>query len=127
MAEEIRIPKLGMSAVEMTLVEWMFGDGERVEKGDIIYTVETDKTTVEIEAQVAGTIRPTGVEGEVYPALRRQAEAMRARDEVRLGALRLIKTALKKHEVDAMKPLAFSRSTTPTATTTLPAVYCRAT
>lgn len=67
MAEELRIPKIGMSATEMTLNEWMFGDGERVEVGDIIYTVETDKTTVEIEAQVAGTIRPTGVEGEAYP------------------------------------------------------------
>jgi uncharacterized protein YqeY len=31
--------------------------------------------------------------------------AMKARDEARLGALRMIKTALKKHEVDAMKPL----------------------
>jgi uncharacterized protein YqeY len=31
--------------------------------------------------------------------------AMKARDESRLGALRLIKTALKKHEVDSMKPL----------------------
>jgi uncharacterized protein len=31
--------------------------------------------------------------------------AMKARDEFRLGALRLIKAALKKHEVDAMKPL----------------------
>jgi uncharacterized protein YqeY len=31
--------------------------------------------------------------------------AMKARDEARLGALRLIKTALKKHEVDSMKPL----------------------
>jgi uncharacterized protein len=31
--------------------------------------------------------------------------AMRAKDEARLGAIRLIKTALKKHEVDAMKPL----------------------
>ena len=30
---------------------------------------------------------------------------MKARDEARLGALRMIKTALKKHEVDAMKPL----------------------
>ncbi|MBL0914422.1 MAG: dihydrolipoamide acyltransferase [Sphingopyxis sp.] len=67
MAEELRIPKIGMSATEMTLNEWMFGDGERVEVGDIIYTVETDQTTVEIEAQVAGTIRPTGVEGEGYP------------------------------------------------------------
>lgn len=30
---------------------------------------------------------------------------MKARDEARLGALRLIKTALKKQEVDSMKPL----------------------
>ncbi len=31
--------------------------------------------------------------------------AMKAKDEAKLGALRMIKTALKKHEVDAMKPL----------------------
>ena len=32
-------------------------------------------------------------------------EAMKARNESRLGALRMIKAALKKHEVDSMKPL----------------------
>ena len=31
--------------------------------------------------------------------------AMKAREEPRLSALRLIKTALKKHEIDSMKPL----------------------
>lgn len=31
--------------------------------------------------------------------------AMKAKDEARLSAIRLIKTALKKHEVDSMKPL----------------------
>ena len=31
--------------------------------------------------------------------------AMKGREEARLGALRMIKTALKKHEIDAMKPL----------------------
>lgn len=66
MAEEIRIPKLGMSATEVTLSEWMFGDGEAVNKGDIIYTAETDKTTVEIEAQASGVIHPTGQEGMAY-------------------------------------------------------------
>jgi pyruvate/2-oxoglutarate dehydrogenase complex dihydrolipoamide acyltransferase (E2) component len=66
MASEIRIPKLGMSATEMTLLEWMFEDGDRVERGDIIYTVETDKTTTEVEAQQAGIIRTIGTEGEVY-------------------------------------------------------------
>ena len=32
-------------------------------------------------------------------------EAMKAKDEVRLGALRMVKSALKKHEIDSMKPL----------------------
>src|ERR1700760_3184762 len=31
--------------------------------------------------------------------------AMKAKDEARLSAVRMIKTALKKHEVDSMKPL----------------------
>lgn len=67
MGTEIRIPKIGMSATEMTLTEWMFGDGEDVAKGDIIYTLETDKTTVEIEAQADGTLRILGADGEIYP------------------------------------------------------------
>jgi pyruvate/2-oxoglutarate dehydrogenase complex dihydrolipoamide acyltransferase (E2) component len=66
MSTEIRIPKLGMSATEMTLLEWMFGDGDQVTEGEVIYTVETDKTTAEIEAQASGIIRPTGEEGAVY-------------------------------------------------------------
>ena len=66
MASEIRIPKIGMSATEMTLTEWMFADGERVSAGEVIYTVETDKTANEIEAQDSGTLRITGVEGESY-------------------------------------------------------------
>lgn len=66
MATEIRIPKIGMSATEMTLTEWMYGDGETVSAGDIIYTIETDKTATEIEAPVSGVLHTLGVEGEVY-------------------------------------------------------------
>jgi uncharacterized protein YqeY len=32
-------------------------------------------------------------------------DSMKAKDEARLGALRMIKSALKKHEIDSMKPL----------------------
>src|SRR3954470_5942854 len=32
-------------------------------------------------------------------------EAMKAREELRLSVLRMMKTALKKHEIDSMKPL----------------------
>lgn len=67
MAAEIRIPKIGMSATEMVLSEWMFADGEQIAQGDVIYTVETDKTATEIEAQAAGVLRVTGVEGQSYP------------------------------------------------------------
>lgn len=66
MAEEIRVPKLGMSMTEATLLEWMHADGERVERGEVIYTLETDKTTTEIEAPASGVLRQTGVEGEAY-------------------------------------------------------------
>jgi pyruvate/2-oxoglutarate dehydrogenase complex dihydrolipoamide acyltransferase (E2) component len=66
MANEIRIPKIGMSATEMTLSEWMFADGDAVNEGDVIYTVETDKTTTEIQAQSSGTLRILAEDGEVY-------------------------------------------------------------
>ncbi len=67
MASEIRIPKIGMSATQMTLVEWMFGDGEIVQEGNILYTVETDKTTQDVEAQASGVLTVLAAEGEVYP------------------------------------------------------------
>jgi pyruvate/2-oxoglutarate dehydrogenase complex dihydrolipoamide acyltransferase (E2) component len=66
MASEIRIPKIGMSATELTIAEWMFSDGEQVTAGDTLYLAETDKTTNEIEAQASGTLRVIGVEGEAY-------------------------------------------------------------
>lgn len=66
MATEIRIPKLGMSTTEMTLTEWLVADGAPVETGQVLYTVETDKSTTEVEAQASGTLRRTGTEGEVY-------------------------------------------------------------
>ena len=67
MPSEIRIPKIGMSATEMSIAEWMFADGDQVNAGDVLYTVETDKTTTEIEAQDSGILRVIGTEGEPYP------------------------------------------------------------
>ena len=67
MASELRMPKIGMSATEISLNEWMFEDGEQVAKGEVICTVETDKTTIEIDAQEAGVLRVLAAEGESYP------------------------------------------------------------
>jgi pyruvate/2-oxoglutarate dehydrogenase complex dihydrolipoamide acyltransferase (E2) component len=64
---EIRIPKPGDAVMEGTLVEWLAADGARVETGDAIYRLETDKVEMDIEAPCAGIIRHIGEEGEVYP------------------------------------------------------------
>ncbi len=56
MAVEITIPKLGMSVSEVTLVEWKISEGERVEKGDIVLVIETQKTQWRIEAEAAGFV-----------------------------------------------------------------------
>lgn len=66
MATPINIPKLGVSMTEGTLVEWMVSDGQRVEAGEVLYRLETDKVENDIEAPVAGVVHLTGVEGETY-------------------------------------------------------------
>ena len=66
MSEELRIPKLGMTMTEATLQQWLVPDGATVAAGQPIYAIETDKSTTEIEAQGAGTLRQLGVAEETY-------------------------------------------------------------
>jgi pyruvate dehydrogenase E2 component (dihydrolipoamide acetyltransferase) len=54
LAEEINIPKLGMSMKEATLVEWKFSEGDQVNEGDVVLVIETAKTTWEITALASG-------------------------------------------------------------------------
>ena len=64
---EIRIPQPGDAVMEGTLVEWLASDGARVEAGDVIYRLETDKVEMDIEAPCAGVLKHIGQVGEVYP------------------------------------------------------------
>jgi pyruvate/2-oxoglutarate dehydrogenase complex dihydrolipoamide acyltransferase (E2) component len=65
--ENIHIPKIGMRMMEAELLEWLTGDGERCEKGDLIAIVETDKVQHELEAPASGTLRILRPPGQVYP------------------------------------------------------------
>ena len=67
MATELTLPKLEMSMSEGTLAEWMVESGTEVKEGDVIYTLETDKTAREIEAPASGTLIQKVADGEVYP------------------------------------------------------------
>jgi biotin carboxyl carrier protein len=66
MSTEVRIPKLGMSMTEGILAEWLVSDRAAVNKGDVIYTLESDKSSQEIEAPASGVIRISGAVGETY-------------------------------------------------------------
>jgi pyruvate/2-oxoglutarate dehydrogenase complex dihydrolipoamide acyltransferase (E2) component len=65
---EIRIPKLGMDTTECEIRQWLVGVGDRVALGDALLEVETEKTTVVIEAEAAGVVRQCVAEvGQTVP------------------------------------------------------------
>jgi pyruvate dehydrogenase E2 component (dihydrolipoamide acetyltransferase) len=56
MAEVVNMPKLGFDMAEGILVRWVVGEGETIEKGQVIAEIETDKATVEVESMASGVI-----------------------------------------------------------------------
>ena len=52
----IRLPKLGLTMTEGTVVEWLIEPGQAVQTGDLLYICETEKIANEIAADEAGTI-----------------------------------------------------------------------
>lgn len=57
MAEVIIMPKLGFNMNEGKLVEWYKNEGDSVAKGEPLFSVETDKTNMDIEATGDGVVR----------------------------------------------------------------------
>ena len=66
MASRLKIPKLGMSMGEGAIVEWLVADGSDIAVGQPLYLLETDKTQVQVESPVAGTIKLIGEVDETY-------------------------------------------------------------
>ena len=53
---EVIMPKMGDAMEEGTLVKWLKSEGDEVSEGDAIAEIETDKVTLELEAENAGTL-----------------------------------------------------------------------
>jgi pyruvate dehydrogenase E2 component (dihydrolipoamide acetyltransferase) len=65
---EIIMPRLGFTMTTGIIVKWRKKEGDRVEKGDILLEVESDKVTVEVESIYTGILRKIiGKEGEEIP------------------------------------------------------------
>ncbi|MFU8825649.1 biotin/lipoyl-containing protein [Yoonia sp.] len=68
MPRDVTMPQLGMAQDAGKIVAWLKAPGDAVTKGDALFEVETDKATMEVEAQASGFL--TGVtagEGEDVP------------------------------------------------------------
>ncbi len=51
----LKLNRVGMTMEEATLVRWCFKPGERFEKDDVLYEIETEKVTEEVTASESGT------------------------------------------------------------------------
>lgn len=64
MPHQIKIPPVGESVVSALVAKWHIADGAHIEKGRTLVTLETDKVSNELEAEIAGTVSITVKEGE---------------------------------------------------------------
>lgn len=53
---EVIMPKLGLTMEEGTIVRWLKAEGDTVEKGDILFEVQTDKVVMEVESPASGIL-----------------------------------------------------------------------
>jgi pyruvate dehydrogenase E2 component (dihydrolipoamide acetyltransferase) len=57
MPAEIYLVKVGMTMTEGMVEEWYIPDGARVEKGQLLYRLETEKVNLDVDAEMAGTVK----------------------------------------------------------------------
>ena len=73
MATEVILPKLGQTMEEGAIVEWLKEEGDEIKRGELLFTVESDKATLESESPGRGILRkilvPAGVTVPVLTAV----------------------------------------------------------
>jgi 2-oxoglutarate dehydrogenase E2 component (dihydrolipoamide succinyltransferase) len=61
---DIKVPAVGESISEVTLVKWLKGEGTYVERDEVIAELESEKATFEVNAEQAGVLKTVGNEGD---------------------------------------------------------------
>lgn len=68
MLTEVKLPRFGEMMEEATVTQWMKHEGERVEQGEVLLLVETEKASLEVESPASGFLRKIlASEGETVP------------------------------------------------------------
>ena len=82
MITEVILPKLGQTMDEGAIVEWLKSEGDAVQRGDVLFSVESDKAVLEVESTTRGFLRQILVpSGQVVPVLTPVAIITRQADE----------------------------------------------
>src|SRR6185312_3169665 len=61
---DIKVPAVGESISEVTLVKWLKQEGQYVERDEVIAELESEKATFEVNAEKAGVLKTIGKEGD---------------------------------------------------------------
>jgi 2-oxoglutarate dehydrogenase E2 component (dihydrolipoamide succinyltransferase) len=61
---DIKVPAVGESISEVTLVKWLKKEGQYVERDEVIAELESEKATFEVNAEKAGVLKMVGKEGD---------------------------------------------------------------
>jgi 2-oxoglutarate dehydrogenase E2 component (dihydrolipoamide succinyltransferase) len=61
---DIKVPTVGESISEVTLVKWLKKEGQYVERDEVIAELESEKATFEVNAEKAGVLKMVGKEGD---------------------------------------------------------------
>jgi 2-oxoglutarate dehydrogenase E2 component (dihydrolipoamide succinyltransferase) len=61
---DIKVPAVGESISEVTLVKWLKKDGDYVDRDEVIAELESEKATFEVNAEKAGSLKTIGREGD---------------------------------------------------------------
>jgi 2-oxoglutarate dehydrogenase E2 component (dihydrolipoamide succinyltransferase) len=61
---DIKVPAVGESISEVTLVKWLKKDGDYVDRDEVIAELESEKATFEVNAEKAGSLKTHGKEGD---------------------------------------------------------------
>jgi pyruvate dehydrogenase E2 component (dihydrolipoamide acetyltransferase) len=56
MSSQVTLPRLGQGMESGTIVRWLKSEGDRVEKGEPLYELDTEKVTQEVEADASGVL-----------------------------------------------------------------------
>lgn len=53
---DVKLPQVSMGVVDCQVSKWLHGVGDRVQQGELLVEIDTDKTVTEIEAPEAGVL-----------------------------------------------------------------------